>query len=133
MKDLNRHFSKEGIGMTQQVCVERCSTSLIIREKIKSRTTVWSISPTSEYLPKGREIRIVIKPKFMCPTHSEPKQTEQSDLGAKKGLLIKRVLTKKMEDKGLSQIHLTGWPGHSVLKSSSWDEGCRGHALLLIG
>ena len=113
--------------------MERCSTSLIIWEKIKSRTTIWSISPTSEYLPREREIRIVIKPKFTCPMHSELKQTEQSDLGAKKGLLIKRVLTKKMEDKVLSQIHLTGWPGHSVLKSNSWHEGCRGHALLLTG
>ena len=113
--------------------MERCSTSLIIREKIKSRTTVWSLSPTSEYLPKGREISIVIKPKFMCPLHSETKQTEQSDLGARKGLLIKRVLTKTMEDKGLSQIHLTGWPGHSGRKSNRWDEGCRGRDLLLIG
>ena len=71
---MNRHFSKEGIGMTQQVCVERCSTSLIIWEKIKSRTTVWSSSSTSEYLPKQREIRIVIKSKFMSPMHSETKQ-----------------------------------------------------------
>ena len=64
--------------------MERCSTSLIIWEKIKSRTTVWSSSSTSEYLPKWREIRIVIKSKFMSPMHSETKQMNSQTLEQRK-------------------------------------------------
>ena len=46
--------------------------------------------------------------KFMCPTHSEAKQTERTEFGAKKHLLMERGLTEKMGGVSLSQIHLTG-------------------------
>ena len=59
---------------------------------------------------------LVVKPKFMCPTYSEPRQTKTLEFGAEKGLLIKRTLTKKMGD--VSRIHLTDWPRCKVFKGS---------------
>ena len=68
----------------------------------------------------------------MCPMHSEARQTDKLEFGAEKGLLIEKG-AEKMGDKGLSQIHLTSWPGHNVFKDNIWDEGCRGLDFLLIG
>ena len=63
-------------------------------------------------LPKNKEKNnIVVKPKFMCPTHSEAKQTEMAEFGAEKLVLVKEAPTRKMGDLDSSQIHLAGWPG----------------------
>ena len=41
----------------------------------------------SEKIDLRLSAQIITKRKFVCPTHSEPKQTEMSEFGAQKGLL----------------------------------------------
>ena len=50
----------------------------------------------------------VVELKFVCPTDTEVKQTETSEFGAEKRLLIESEPMEKMRDLSLSQIHLTG-------------------------
>ena len=51
--------------------------------------------------------------------HSEAKQTEIVESGAKKLVLVEEVPTLKMGDLGSSQIDPTGWPGCKSFKSKS--------------
>ena len=62
----------------------------------------------------------IIESKFMCLTHSEAKQTERTEFGAKKRLLMERGLRGKTGDASLSQIHLTGWPRRKAFKGNIW-------------
>ena len=46
--------------------MKRCSTSLITREiqntqEVKTRTAIWSSNPTSGYISKGNENRMILK------------------------------------------------------------------------
>lgn len=53
----------------------------------------------------------------MYSMHSESEQTETSEFGAEKDLLVQEAPTRKMGDVGLSQTHLAGWLGHKILKT----------------
>lgn len=37
-------------------------------------------------------MKIVVEPRFMCPMHSEVKQTETSEFDVEEGLLVKEEL-----------------------------------------
>ena len=50
----------------------------------------------------------IIESKFTCLRHSEAKQTERIEFGAKKRLLMERGLIEKTGGVSLSHIHLTG-------------------------
>lgn len=46
-------------------------------------------------------MKIVVEPRFMCPMHSEVKQTETSEFDVEEGLLVKEELAWKMRDPDL--------------------------------
>ena len=62
---------------------------------------------------------LLSNPKFICPMHSEAKQTEIVGFGAKKLVFVEEVPTLKMGFLDSSQIHPTGWPGCKGFKSKS--------------
>lgn len=64
----------------------------------------------AEYLPKGREINHY-QTQVHMPMLGGDKTKLNSQTWDEERFVDQRVLTKTMEDKGLSQIHLAGWPG----------------------
>ena len=74
----------------------------------------WIIDDIDELLLSFRYNNSVVESKFVCLTHSEAKQTELSEFGAEKGILVEEVPTWKMGGLDWSQLHLAGWPGCKV-------------------
>ena len=63
-------------------------------------------------------VKTVVKPKFVCPLHSEAKQTETSESGAEKLLL--QGQTRRMGNLCLKDPNFLG-----LFIGKIWGEGCR--------